>query len=180
MNLKEKYKKEVALKLKEKFGYRNNFEIPRLIKTVINVGIGRQAKDKEFVDEAVKTVRLITGQQPVITKAKKAISSFKIKEGMVMGVVATLRGKRMYDFTEKMINISLPRVRDFRGLNQKQVDRSGNLTVGIKEQVAFPEIKTDEIGALHGMEATFVTNARNREEGLELFKLIGFPFREEK
>lgn len=179
MKLQELYKKEILPKLKEKFQYKNNLQVPRVEKVVINVGVGRHSKDKGFVDNVQKTLTNITGQKPVLTKAKKAISAFKIREGMIMGVAVILRGQRMNDFIEKLVNISFPRVRDFRGINEKQVDRTGNLTVGFKEHSSFPEIKADETDNIHGLEISIATTAKTHEEGLELFKLLGFPFKKE-
>jgi len=176
MNLKEKYQKEIILKMKEKFGYKNNLSVPKLSKVVINVGVGRNAKDKNFVDNVVNSLTRISGQKPVLTKAKKSISGFKIREGMIIGVMVTLRNKMMYDFTNKLINITFPRVRDFRGISQKQVDKQGNLSIGFKENSAFPEIKSDEVDNLHGIEVCLSTTAKTKKEGLELFKLLGFPF----
>ncbi|MDP3899502.1 MAG: 50S ribosomal protein L5 [bacterium] len=179
MSLKELYAKEVAPKLKEEFGYKNNMAIPKISKVVINVGVGRFSKEKAYIDNVVETVKKITGQQPVQTKAKKSISAFKVREGMVVGVVVTLRGQRMYDFTEKLINVTLPRVRDFRGLDMKSVDRSGNLTIGLKEHIAFPEVGADDFDKIHGLEICLTTTAETNEKGLALFKLLGFPFKKE-
>lgn len=179
MRLQESYKKEILPKLKEKFGYKNNLQAPRLVKVVVNVGVGRNAKDKSYVENAEKSLTRITGQKPMLTKAKKAISAFKIRQGMVIGVAVTLRGKRMYDFIDKLVNVSFPRVRDFRGINDSQVDRTGNLTVGFKEHLAFPEIKADEIESTHGLEICIATTAKTRDEGLEFFRLLGFPFKKE-
>jgi large subunit ribosomal protein L5 len=179
MRLQEKYKKEILPKLKEKFGYKNDLQAPKLVKVVVNVGVGRNAKDKSYVDNAEKSLARITGQKPMLTKAKKAISAFKIRQGMVIGVAVTLRGKRMYDFIDKLVNISFPRVRDFRGINDTQIDRTGNLTIGFKEHLAFPEIKADEIESTHGLEICIATTAKTRDEGLELFRLMGFPFKKE-
>lgn len=180
MRLKEKYQKEIRPKLKEKFGHQNDFTAPRLIKVVVNVGFGRIAKEKAQMDKIENSLARITGQKPVLTKARKSISSFKIREGMIVGAKATLRGRRMYDFTEKLVKIVFARVRDFRGLDENNVDRSGNLTVGLREQVPFPEIRADEIDNIHGLEISLVANANSREEGLELFRLIGFPFKKDK
>lgn len=177
MKLQELYKKEILPKLKEKFGYKNNLEAPKLVKVVVNVGVGRNHKDKAFIQNVQKTLTMITGQKPVLTKAKKAISAFKIREGLVIGVAVTLRGARMYDFLEKLVNITFPRVRDFRGIEEKQVDRTGNLTVGFKEHIAFPEIKADEIDNIHGLEVSIATTAKTKEEGVEFFRLLGFPFK---
>lgn len=179
MNLKESYKKEVMPQLKEKFGYQNDLEVPGLDKVVINVGFGQRSKEKEFVDNLEESLKQITGQKPVFTKAKKSVSSFKIREGMVIGAKVTLRGKRMYDFLEKLIKISLPRTRDFRGVSQKVVDSSGNLTIGFKDNLSFPEIEAQDIDKAHGLEVSVHTTASKQEEGLELFKLLKFPFKEE-
>ncbi len=177
MRLAEKYKKEIVPKMKEKFGYTNIHAVPRIVKVVINVGAGRHAKEKDYLDEAAKTLEMISGQKPVFTKAKKAISSFKIRQGMVIGVAVTLRGKRMYDFLEKLVNISLPRIRDFRGIEEKAIDMNGNLTIGFKEQIVFPDIKPDEVKHYHGLEVCIATAADSREAGVELFRLFGFPLK---
>lgn len=177
ITLEEKYKKEVIQEMKKIFGYKNDLAVPRLVKVVVNVGVGRALKDDKFVDYATNTLARITGQKPVITKAKKSISAFKIRAGMVVGLKVTLRGRRMYDFVDKLINIALPRVRDFRGLEAKSVDRRGNLTVGFAEHLIFPEIKSDEVERLHGLEVVIDTNAKNQREGLTLFKLLGFPIK---
>ena len=180
MMLQTKYKKEILLKLKEKFGYKNSLQVPKLDKVVVNVGVGKHSKEKAYIDNVVNTLTRVTGQKPILTKAKKAISAFKTRQGMVVGVAVILRGKRMYDFTDKLINISFPRVRDFRGISDKQVDRTGNLTVGFKEHLAFPEIKADEVDSIHGLEICLATTAKTKEEGLELFRLMGFPFKKEQ
>lgn len=179
MRLKELYQKEILPKLKEKFGYKNSLEAPKMAKLVINVGFGRHNKDKAYIDNVVKTLTNISGQKPILTKAKKAISSFKIREGMIIGASVTLRGQRMYDFVERLVNVSFPRVRDFRGISEKCVDKAGNITIGIKENVAFPEIKVEEIENIHGLEISISTNKQDRESSLELFRLIGFPFKQE-
>jgi len=179
MRLEEKYKKEIIKKLKDKFGYKNALEVPKLVKAVINVGVGRSSKEKAFVDGVESNLTRITGQRPVKTLAKKSISAFKIKEGQIVGVAVTLRGKRMYDFIDKLINLSFPRIRDFRGLSEKGIDRTGNFTIGFKEHLAFPEINPQEMEAIHGLEICIATSAKTREEGLELFKLLGFPFKKD-
>jgi large subunit ribosomal protein L5 len=180
MRLKELYQKEITVKLKEKFHYKNRFEVPMIKKAVINVGVGRNAKDKGFVEEVANNIRLISGQKPLQSKAKKSISAFKIRQGMIVGVTVTLRGKRMYDFVEKVVNIAFPRVRDFRGISEKHVDNQGNLTIGFKEQTIFPEIKDDDVINFHGLEISIATSAKTKAEGLELFKLMGFPFKKEE
>ncbi|PIT95293.1 50S ribosomal protein L5, partial [Candidatus Falkowbacteria bacterium CG10_big_fil_rev_8_21_14_0_10_38_22] len=153
--------------------------VPRLSKVVINVGVGRSSKEKAFIDNVVSSLSRISGQKPVLTKAKKSISAFKIRQGMIVGVMVTLRNKRMDDFVQKLVQITFPRIRDFRGISQKQVDRQGNLTVGLREHLAFGEIKADEVDSIHGAEISISTTAKTRQEGLELFKLLGFPFKHE-
>lgn len=180
MNLKTKYQKEIIPQLREKFAYDNIFLIPKFRKVVINVGFGRHNKEKAYIDNVEKTLIRISGQKPVFTKAKKSISSFKIREGMVIGAMVTLRGDRMYDFLDKLINISFPRVRDFRGISEKSLDKQGNLTIGFKENSAFPEVKVDDINNIHGLEIIVDSSAENKEEGLELFRLAGFPFKKEE
>ena len=180
MRLKELYKKEIIPKMKEKFSYKNILLVPKLDKIVINVSFGRHSKDKSFIENIEKNLAKITGQKPILTKAKKSISAFKIREGNVIGAKVTLRGNRMYDFVEKLINITFPRVRDFRGINEKSVDGSGSLTVGFQEHLAFPEIKSDDVENIHGLEVSILTTAATREEALELFKLMGFPFKHER
>lgn len=177
MRLQEKYKKEIAPKIKEKFGYKNNLESPRLEKVVVNVGFGKHSKEKDYIENVKNSLNRITGQKPILSKAKKSISAFKVREGMIIGAMVTLRGKRMYDFIEKLVNISFPRIRDFRGINEKQIDKLGNLTVGFKEHLSFPEIKIDAVDKIHGLEICISTTAKTKEEGLELFKLMGFPFK---
>ena len=179
MRLKELYKKEIVPKMEEKFGYTNILAVPRLSKVVINVGVGRSSKEKAFIDNVVSSLSRISGQKPVLTKAKKSISAFKIRQGMIVGVMVTLRNKRMDDFVQKLVQITFPRIRDFRGISQKQVDRQGNLTVGLREHLAFGEIKADEVDSIHGAEISISTTAKTRQEGLELFKLLGFPFKHE-
>ncbi|HAM88171.1 MAG: 50S ribosomal protein L5 [Candidatus Falkowbacteria bacterium GW2011_GWC2_38_22] len=180
MKLQEDYKKNILPKLKEQFGYKNDFEAARLLKVVINVGFGRHNKEKAFIDNVLKGLTKISGQKAVPTKAKKSISSFKIREGMVIGACVTLRGKRMYDFVEKLINVTFPRVRDFRGISEKGIDRNGNMTIGIKENMAFPEINPDDFENIFGMEISFATSVNTRDEGLALFRLMGFPFKKEE
>jgi len=177
MRLKEKYQKQIGPQLQEKLGLKNAMLVPRLVKVVINVGFGRFAKEKEFMDSVAKGLTKIAGQKPVMTTAKKSVSAFKIREGLVIGAKVTLRGQRMYDFVDKLVNITFPRVRDFRGLSEKAVDTQGNLTVGFKDYTAFPEIRAEEVTNIFGLEICLATNARNRAEGLELFRLLGFPFK---
>lgn len=178
--LQEKYKKEVIPAMKEKFGYKNNLAVPKIEKVVVNVGIGSLSRDEQTQEVITKDLALITGQKPVPTIAKKDISAFKVRQGMVVGLKVTLRGKRMFDFVSRLINITLPRSRDFRGLSSKSIDKSGNLTIGIKEHIIFPELVSEDIKKIFGLEVTVATNAKIREEAIELFKLIGFPIKEEE
>jgi large subunit ribosomal protein L5 len=177
MRLQEKYKKTVVPAMKEKFGYKNNMAVPKLTKVVVNVGFGRHVKEKAHIDNVVASLARMTGQQPIQTKAKKAISAFKIKDGMIIGACVTLRGVRMYDFVEKLVNVTFPRVRDFRGISDKGIDRNGNLTIGFREHLPFPEIKADEVENVFGLEICLATTAKNRDEGLEFFRLLGIPFK---
>lgn len=178
-SLKEKYIKEAIPVLREKFAYKNNMAVPRLGKAVINIGINQNKRDAKYLETIEGTLKRISGQKSADRKAKKSISGFKIREGMVIGKMVNLRGKRMYDFAEKLIKVTLPRIRDFRGLSSKAVDESGNLHIGFKEHIAFPEISSDEVEQIHGLGVTIVTNAKTRDEGLELFKLLGFPFKKD-
>ena len=177
MRLQELYKKNIMPKMKEKFGYKNRLETPKVNKVVINVGVGRFSKDKKHIENVVNSLSRITGQKPVLTKSKQSISGFKVREGNTVGVMVTLRGKRMYDFLDKLVNATFPRVRDFRGLEKKGIDSAGNLSIGFREHLAFPEIKADEVDRIHGLEVCISTTAETKEEGLELFKLMGFPFK---
>ncbi len=177
MKLQELYKKQIISAMKKKFGYKNVLSIPKLNKLVVNVGVGRFSKDKPYIDNVVSSLSRITGQKPVLSKAKKSISAFKVRQGNIIGVMVTLRGKRMYDFVEKLVNITLPRIRDFRGIDEKVVDNQGNLTIGLREHLAFPEIRADEVEKIHGLEVCISNTAKTREEGLELFRLLGFPFK---
>ncbi len=165
--------------LRKQFGFKNDFEVPILKKAVVNVGFGRHYKEKQYIDSVVLGLTRITGQKPILTKAKKAISAFKIREGMIIGATVTLRGKRMYDFIEKLINITFPRVRDFRGISDKGIDRNGNITIGFHEYLPFPEIKADEVENVFGLEICLHTSARNREEGLAMLTLLGLPFKKD-
>ncbi len=176
-NFKEKIKKEVIPAMQEKFGYKNGLAVPKIEKVTLNVGISANKRDDKFLELVENTLTRITGQKPVFTKAKLSVSSFKIREGNVVGAKVTLRKQRMNDFVEKLINITLPRVRDFRGLSLKSIDRSGNLTIGFKENLAFAEINPDEVEKVHGLEIVITTSTKNKEEGTELLKLIGFPFK---
>lgn len=178
MTLRERYKKEVIPAMVARFGYKNPMAVPKLLKVTVNIGLGSGLKDPKFLDTAELTMRRITGQHPYRSEAKKSISNFKIRKGMVVGMAVTLRGARMYDFVEKLVRVTFPRVRDFRGLSPNSFDALGNYTIGFRENIAFPEISPDEIERLHGLEVTVVTSAHNREEGFELLKNLGFPFHE--
>ncbi len=161
--------------LRKQFGYTNVHDTPSIQKISLNAGFGK-GKDAKFADVVVETIRRITGQQPVRTKAKQSIAGFKIREGMVVGVMVTLRGPRMWDFLTKLTNIAFARIRDFRGIPETAVDKQGNFNYGFTEHVAFPEIDPDEIETLHGLQVTITTTAKNHEEGIALFKALGFPF----
>lgn len=177
MTLKEKYIKQVIPAMKEKFNYQNDLAVPKLGKVIVNIGISQSQKDAKFRENAEQTLMKITGQKSVERKAKKAISGFKIRKGQPVGLMVTLRDKRMYDFVDKLINITLPRSRDFRGLDPKSLDGHGNLTIGFREHIIFPEIKADAVERIHGLEVVVVTTAKDDERGLELLKLLGFPFK---
>ncbi len=175
--LKEKYEAEVIPKLKETFNYKNLMEIPKLDKIVLNMGLGEAIQNMKLLDSAVEELKAITGQKAVITRAKKSIAAFKLREGMPIGCRVTLRKNRMYDFLYKLINSALPRVRDFRGISGKAWDGRGNYSLGIKEQIIFPEIDYDKIDKVKGLNITIVTSAKSDQEGKELLKLLGMPFR---
>ena len=160
----------------DKFNYKNKFEVPKLTKVVINIGVGEAVKDSKKIDSAIKEITAISGQKPVITRAKKAIATFKLREGMPIGVKVTLRKSHMYEFIDRLINVALPRVRDFRGLNGKSFDGNGNYSLGLKEQIVFPEIDYDNIDTIRGMDICVVTSAKSDEEGKELLKNFDFPF----
>ncbi len=178
MRLMEKYNKEIVPALKEKFGYKNVNAVPKLKKVVLNVGINSNKKDAKFFDVVESVLTRISGQKPVKTRARKSISNFKIREGMVVGMMVTLRGKRMYDFLEKLLNITFPRVRDFRGISAKIIDKQGNLNFGFKEFIAFPEIGVDEVENMHGVEVSVQSTAGRKDVGEALYRLLGFPFKD--
>ncbi|KKM12661.1 50S ribosomal protein L5 [Clostridiales bacterium PH28_bin88] len=176
--LKDKYLKEVKPALKEKFGYKNVMEIPRLEKVIINMGVGEATQNPKALDGAVADIMAITGQRPLITRAKKSIAAFKLRAGVPIGVKVTLRGERMWEFVDRLINVALPRVRDFRGVSPKAFDGRGNYTLGLREQLIFPEIDYDKIDKVRGMDVVFVTTAKSDEEASEMLRLMGMPFRE--
>jgi large subunit ribosomal protein L5 len=175
--LKEKYRSEIAPALSEEFGYANVMQIPGLTKIVVNMGVGEAARDSKVIDAAVRDLTAITGQKPVITKARKSIAQFKLREGMPIGCHVTLRGDRMWEFADRLLTLALPRIRDFRGLSARQFDGQGNYTFGLTEQVMFHEIDQDRIDKLRGMDITFVTTATSDDEGRALLKALGFPFK---
>lgn len=183
IKLKEKYIKEVIPQMMEEFGYKNKMAVPKIEKVIINTGFGRFVsgqggeEQKKFQTAILEDLILISGQKPILNKAKESISSFKIREGLPIGASVTLRGKRMFDFLERLIHITLPRSRDFQGIDQKSFDKQGNLTIGLKEQIAFPEILPEKAKNIFGLEMTVVTNAKTREKGIELFKSMGFPIK---
>lgn len=175
--LKEKYKNEVIPALMEKFQYKNVMEVPKLEKIVINMGIGEAKDNPKALESAVNELSLITGQKPIVTKAKKSVANFKIRQGMNVGVKVTLRGEKMYDFLDKLMNISLPRVRDFRGVNPSSFDGRGNYALGLKEQLIFPEIEYDKVDSIRGMDIVIVTTAETDEEAKSFLELMGMPFK---
>lgn len=174
--LKDKYLNEVVPGLQEQFKYTNVMAIPKLDKVVINIGLGEAVQNPKALDAALNDLTLITGQKPVVTRAKKSIAGFKLREGMPVGVKVTLRGDRMYEFVDRLVSVALPRVRDFRGVSPKSFDGRGNYSLGLKEQLIFPEIEYDKIDKLRGMEIVFATTAKTDEEGRALLKLLGMPF----
>jgi large subunit ribosomal protein L5 len=177
--LREQFNKEIAPSLREKFGYKNVMAVPRVVKIVINVGVGKFLKDTKYLESIKEDLGAISGQRPVETKARKSIAGFKIREGQVVGMTVTLRGDRMYAFLDKLINIALPRVKDFRGVNPNGFDGRGNYHLGLREQIVFPEISTEAIENIFGMEISIVTDAGKDEPARELLKLMNFPFRTE-
>ena len=174
---KKLYNEQITDSLMKKFNYSSKMEVPRLEKIVINMGVGEASVDSKFIDAAVKDLELIAGQKPVVTKARKSIAGFKIREGQTIGAKVTLRGENMYNFMEKLIKIALPRVRDFRGVSKTAFDGKGNYTLGVKEQIIFPEIEYDQVLKLRGMDIVFVTTAKTNEEAFELLSGFGMPFR---
>jgi len=176
--LKQRYRSEIAKALTEEFGFTNPHQVPRLVKVVVNTGVGEAARDSKVIDGAIKDLTLITGQKPQVTKARKSIAQFKLREGMPIGAHVTLRGDRAWEFVDRLVTLALPRIRDFRGLSDKQFDGNGNYTFGLNEQSMFHEIDVDKIDRPRGMDITVVTTATNNEEGRALLKHLGFPFKE--
>ena len=174
--LKETYLNEIADAMQKKFGYKNVMQIPKLDKIVINMGVGEAKENAKALESACKDMEIISGQKPIITKAKKSVANFKIREGVAIGCKVTLRGDKMYEFADRLINLALPRVRDFRGVNPNAFDGRGNYAVGIKEQLIFPEIEYDKVDKVRGMDVIFVTTAKTDEEARELLRLYGMPF----
>ena len=175
--LKEQYQNEIVDAMTKKFGYKNIMEVPKLVKIVVNMGVGEGSKDEKYITAAVKDLEAISGQKCVVTKARKSIAGFKLREGQPVGVKVTLRGENMYNFFEKLVKIGLPRVRDFRGVSGHAFDGKGNYTIGIKEQLIFPEIEYDEVLKVRGMDIIFVTTAKSNEEAKSLLKGFGMPFK---
>ena len=176
-NLKELYNKEITASLMKEYNYSSKMEVPKLEKIVVNMGVGDGAHDTKFIEAAVKDLEAITGQKPVVTRARKSIAGFKLREGQPIGCKVTLRGENMYNFMDKLIKLALPRVRDFRGISKTAFDGRGNYTLGIKEQLIFPEINYDEVVKVTGMDIVFVTTAKTNEEALHLLNAFGLPFR---
>ncbi|KAA3625644.1 MAG: 50S ribosomal protein L5 [Bacteroidetes bacterium] len=178
--LREKYAKEVVPALMEQFQYGSIMEVPKLVKINLNQGVGEATQDKKLVDNALNEMSIIAGQKAVPTKAKKSVSNFKLREGMTIGARVTLRNNRMYEFLDRLVTVALPRVRDFRGINDKSFDGRGNYSMGIKEQIVFPEIDIDKVGRITGMDVTFVTTAKTDAEALALLKALGLPFKNQR
>jgi large subunit ribosomal protein L5 len=176
-SLKERYESEVVPSLMDTFQYKNIMQVPKVEKIVLNMGLGEAIHNIKILDSASDELAAISGQKPIVRRAKKSIAAFKLREGMPVGCMVTLRGKRMYDFLDKLVNITLPRVRDFRGISGKAMDGNGNYTLGITEQIIFPEIDYDKIDKIKGLNISIVTSARTDEEGKELLKLLGMPFK---
>ena len=175
--LQERYENEVVKSLMEKFNYSSKMQAPKIEKIVLNIGVGDAVSNSKLLDDAVNELTLITGQKPVVTRAKKSIAGFKLREGQAIGCKVTLRGERMYEFLDKLVNVSLPRVRDFRGVSNNSFDGRGNYTLGVKEQLIFPEIDFDKVNKLRGMDIVFVTTAKTDEEARELLRLFNMPFK---
>lgn len=176
----EKYQKEIVPKMKEKFGYKNPMAIPKISKVTLNMGVGAAIENKNRIEKAVADMAVISGQQPIVTRAKKAVAGFKLREKLPIGVKVTIRGKRMYEFLDRMINVVLPRIKDFRGLPRRSFDGRGNYSFGIHEQITFPEINIDQIEFTQGMDVTLTITGNSDEASAELLQLFGFPFRQQK
>lgn len=176
--LKERYQTDVMPKIRERFGLQNVMETPRFEKVVINVRVGGAVQDPRQIDKVVEDITLIAGQKPVVTRARRSIAAFKLRQGMPIGVKVTLRGDRMYEFLDKLFNVALPRIKDFKGISERALDGRGNLNLGIKEQLIFPEIEYDKVDKIRGMDVTVVTTARTDEQAKELLRLTGLPLRE--
>jgi large subunit ribosomal protein L5 len=177
ITIREKYFKKAVPAMKEKFSYGNDLAIPRIEKVVVNVGTGKILKEADRVEEILTSLAEITGQRPIKSKARKAISGFKIRQGLEIGAKVTIRGKRMWQFIERLVNVALPRTRDFQGIEEKSIDQHGNLNIGIKEHIVFPEISVEKVKNIFGFQVTVVTSARNQKEAVELFRLLGFPIK---
>jgi len=177
MRLQEQYKKQVVPEMTKRFGYKNQMAVPRIEKVIVNVGIGKFLQDEKAVDEIVKDLSSIAGQKPAFCQAKKAISGFKTRKGLKVGLAVTLRGRRAFDFIERLVNLALPRTRDFRGIEEKSVDQHGTLNLGVREQIAFPEVSHENVKNIFGFQITVKTTARKHEEGVALLKLMGFPIK---
>lgn len=177
--LQERYNKEIQVQLKEELGIKNANAIPKLEKITLNVGVGKAQGDKKVIENVESTLQRITGQKPVATKARKSISNFKLRQGTIVGLSVTLRGERMYAFMDKLVNVTLPRVRDFQGINRKSVDSQGSLNIGFKEHIVFPEIKSDEVEHVHGLEVAITTTAHSTDHGIRLLEKLGVPFKQD-
>lgn len=177
ISFNEKYKKEILPELMKEFGYNNIMQIPKLVKISVNSGLGNNFKEAKLLETIENVLTRITGQKPIPRRAKKSISNFKIREGNIIGMSVTIRGKRMTNFFEKLVNITLPRVRDFQGISENNVDKQGNLSIGLKEYLAFPEIRSDEVEIMHGVQISIATTAKNHNAGIALFRKLGIPFK---
>ena len=176
-NLKEQFKNEVVAKLTEQFGYANVMQMPKITKVTLNMGVGEATSDKKLIDFATADLEKLSGQKPVVTKARKSVAGFKVREGWPIGVKVTLRGERMWEFLDRLVNIAIPRIRDFRGLNPKSFDGRGNYSMGVREQIIFPEIEYDKIDRIRGLDITITTTANTDEEGRALLSALSFPFK---
>jgi large subunit ribosomal protein L5 len=175
MTIKELYKKEAVVEMKKKFGFKNSMQVPKIEKVVVNVGIGKFLKDANMVKDVTATVTEITGQKPLVTRARKSIAGFKIREGLEVGLKVTLRGRRMWEFLDRLVGAAIPRIRDFQGIKESSVDANGNLNIGIKEHVIFPEILPESVKNMISLQVIVTTGAKNREMGMELFRILKFP-----